>query len=86
MLASSDGILSAERSASRRRTTRDAPLGQAVAARARRALTANLIVIAVCKLLADRTSSPPVVVYARRLVIVTDLAFTATAMLVAVSG
>jgi len=38
----------------------------------------NIIVTAVWKTLADRTRSPAVVAYAQRLVTVTDVAFTAT--------
>lgn len=47
----------------------------------------NIIVTPVWKLLADRTQSPPVVAYAQRLVTVTDVAFTATGVvLIIVSG
>jgi uncharacterized membrane protein len=47
----------------------------------------NIIVTAVWKMLADRTQSPPVVAYAQRLVTVTDIAFTATGVvLIIVSG
>lgn len=47
----------------------------------------NIIVTAVWKTLADRTQSPPVVAYAQRLVTVTDIAFTATGVvLIIVSG
>jgi uncharacterized membrane protein len=41
----------------------------------------NIIVTAVWKTLADRTKNPPVVAYAQRLVTVTDIAFTATGVL-----
>jgi uncharacterized membrane protein len=47
----------------------------------------NIIVTAVWKVLADRTGRPDVVAYAQRLVLVTDVAFTATgAALIAISG
>lgn len=47
----------------------------------------NIIVTAVWKVLADRTKSPPVVAYAQRLVTITDVAFTATGVvLIIVSG
>jgi uncharacterized membrane protein len=47
----------------------------------------NIIVTAVWKVLADRTKSPPVVAYAQRLVTRTDIAFTATGViLILVSG
>ena len=47
----------------------------------------NIIVTAVWKVLADRTKSPPVVAYAQRLVTRTDIAFTATGViLIIVSG
>jgi uncharacterized membrane protein len=47
----------------------------------------NIIVTAVWKMLADLTKSPPVVAYAQRLVMVTDIAFTATgAALIIVAG
>ncbi len=41
----------------------------------------NIIVTALWKTLADRTRNPPVVAYAQRLVTVTDIAFTATGVL-----
>ena len=47
----------------------------------------NIIVTAVWKVLADRTKSPAVVAYAQRLVTRTDIAFTATGViLILVSG
>ena len=47
----------------------------------------NIIVTAVWKVLADRTKSPPVVAFAQRLVTTTDIAFTATGVvLIIVSG
>jgi uncharacterized membrane protein len=47
----------------------------------------NIIVTAVWKVLADRTKSPPVVAYAQRVVTRTDIAFTATGViLIIVSG
>ena len=47
----------------------------------------NIVVTAVWKLLADRTGDAAVVAYAQRLVLVTDVAFTATgATMIAVSG
>lgn len=47
----------------------------------------NIIVTAVWKTLADRTRSPAVVAYAQRLVTVTDVAFTATGVvLIIVAG
>jgi uncharacterized membrane protein len=47
----------------------------------------NIIVTAVWKVLADRTKSPPVVAFSQRLVTVTDVAFTATGVvLIIVSG
>lgn len=47
----------------------------------------NIAVTAVWKVLADRTKSPPVVAYAQRLVTITDVAFTATGVvLILVSG
>ena len=47
----------------------------------------NIVVTAVWKVLADRTKSPPVVAYAQRLVTRTDIAFTATGVvLILVSG
>jgi uncharacterized membrane protein len=47
----------------------------------------NIVVTGVWKALADRTRNPAVIGYAQRLVIVTDIAFTATgAALIAVSG
>ena len=47
----------------------------------------NILVTAVWKMLADRTREPAVVAYAQRLVLVTDVAFTATgAVLIIVSG
>jgi uncharacterized membrane protein len=47
----------------------------------------NIIVTAAWKMLADRTQSPPVVAYAQRLVTITDVAFTATGVvLIIVSG
>jgi uncharacterized membrane protein len=47
----------------------------------------NIIVTAVWKMLADRTQSAPVVAYAQRLVTITDIAFTATGVvLIIVSG
>jgi uncharacterized membrane protein len=47
----------------------------------------NIIVTAVWKTLADRTQSPAVVAYAQRLVTITDVAFTATGVvLIIVSG
>lgn len=47
----------------------------------------NIVVTAVWKMLADRTRTPAVVAYAQRLVLVTDVAFTASgAALIAVSG
>jgi uncharacterized membrane protein len=47
----------------------------------------NIIVTAVWKMLADRTQSAPVVAYAQRLVTITDVAFTATGVvLIIVSG
>jgi uncharacterized membrane protein len=47
----------------------------------------NITVTAVWKMLADRTREPPVVAYAQRLVVVTDIAFTATGVvLIIVSG
>jgi uncharacterized membrane protein len=47
----------------------------------------NILVTAVWKVLADRTKSPPVVAYAQRLVTTTDIAFTATGViLIIVSG
>jgi uncharacterized membrane protein len=47
----------------------------------------NIVVTAVWKVLADRTKNPAVVAYAQRLVTVTDIAFTATGViLIIVSG
>jgi uncharacterized membrane protein len=47
----------------------------------------NIIVTIVWKVLADRTKSAPVVAYAQRLVTTTDIAFTATGVvLIVVSG
>jgi uncharacterized membrane protein len=47
----------------------------------------NILVTAVWKLLADRTRDPAVVAYAQRLVLITDIAFTATGVvLILVSG
>lgn len=47
----------------------------------------NIVVTAMWKMLADRTKSPPVVAYAQRLVTVTDVAFTATGViLIIVAG
>jgi uncharacterized membrane protein len=47
----------------------------------------NIVVTAMWKLLADRTKSPPVVAYAQRLVTITDVAFTATGViLIIVAG
>jgi uncharacterized membrane protein len=47
----------------------------------------NIIITGVWKALADRTRDPAVIRYAQRLVIVTDIAFTATgAALIAISG
>jgi uncharacterized membrane protein len=47
----------------------------------------NIVVTAVWKALADRTRDPPVVAYAQRLVTITDVAFTATGVvLILVSG
>jgi uncharacterized membrane protein len=47
----------------------------------------NILVTAVWKMLADRTREPPVVAYAQRLVLTTDLAFTLTGIvLILVSG
>jgi uncharacterized membrane protein len=47
----------------------------------------NIVVTAVWKVLADRTRDPAVVAYAQRLVTVTDIAFTATGViLIIVSG
>ncbi len=47
----------------------------------------NILVTAVWKLLADRTRDPAVVAYAQRLVLITDVAFTATGVvLILVSG
>jgi uncharacterized membrane protein len=50
-------------------------------------LLGNILVTAVWKVLADRTKNPSVVAYAQRLVTVTDIAFTATGViLITVSG
>jgi uncharacterized membrane protein len=47
----------------------------------------NIIVTAVWKVLADRTRNPQVVAHAQRLVTITDIAFTATGVvLIIVSG
>jgi uncharacterized membrane protein len=47
----------------------------------------NIVVTAVWKVLADRTRDPGVVAYAQRLVLITDVAFTATGVvLILVSG
>ena len=47
----------------------------------------NIVVTAVWKMLADRTGDAAVVAYAQRLVLVADVAFTATgATMIAVSG
>jgi len=47
----------------------------------------NIIVTAVWKVLADRTRNPAIVAYAQRLVTITDIAFTATGViLIIVSG
>jgi uncharacterized membrane protein len=47
----------------------------------------NIVVTAVWKLLADRTGDTAVVAYAQRLVLVTDVVFTATgATMIAISG
>jgi uncharacterized membrane protein len=47
----------------------------------------NIVVTAFWKVLADRTRNPPVVAYAQRLVTITDVAFTATGVvLIVVSG
>jgi uncharacterized membrane protein len=47
----------------------------------------NIIVTAVWKMLADRTANPPVVAYAQRMVTITDIAFTATGVvLIIVAG
>ena len=47
----------------------------------------NIIVTAVWKMLADRTRDPAVVAFGQRLVVVTDVAFTATGVvLILVSG
>jgi uncharacterized membrane protein len=41
----------------------------------------NIIVTALWKTLADRTKNPPVVAYGQRLVTITDIAFTATGVI-----
>jgi uncharacterized membrane protein len=47
----------------------------------------NILVTAIWKMFADRTRDPAVVAYAQRLVLITDVAFTATGVvLILVSG